>query len=352
MRNPVERIRMRLARRRFMPRPHRRGPGTTAKIAIVALVVIIAAAAVLELQRGDANAEGFLESIGTRAVEPMPLLQAAARTHRLILLSDVAGSATAKRFAAEAIDSIARGSGLDAVALEVGADQQQWIDLYLASRPESPSILLQHPATLHEDEGTGRDYLEIYRTIWRLNDELGAARSIRIVAVDVPGWGTDVASPSQAAVRFGERDAHMVERIDERILSRNARARILFFVDGLRVLRGEARAQTGGTEPVPVTWLAALLDRRAPGEVYSVLVDAPPTRAPTAHVARYQGTELHELIRRTSGVPDRFALRVDGSFDFAGNPIRIVTKPGLTFDLLPRSFRLGGQVDAYIYLGR
>jgi hypothetical protein len=157
MRNPIERIRMRLARRRFLPRPRRRGPGTTAKIAIVALVVIIAAAAVLELQRGDADAEGFLASIGERAVEPMPLLQAAARTHRLILLSDVAGSSTAKRFAAEAIDSIARGSGLDAVALEVGADQQPWIDLYLASRPEAPSHLLQHPATLHEDEGTGRD---------------------------------------------------------------------------------------------------------------------------------------------------------------------------------------------------
>jgi hypothetical protein len=144
----------------------------------------------------------------------------------------------------------------------------------------------------------------------------------------------------------------MVERIDERILSRNARARILFFVDGLRVLRGEARAQTGGTDPVPITWLAERLDSRAPGEVYSVLVDAPAGRAPVAPVARYQGTELHELIRRSGNVPARFALRVDGSFDFAGDPIRILTKPGLTFELLPRGFRLGEQVDAYVYLGR
>jgi hypothetical protein len=353
MRNPVERIRMRLARRRYMPRPHRSGPGTTARIAMVALVVIIGAAAMLELRRGDAEAEAFLSSLDAQAVDPMPLLTSAARTHRLLLLSDIAGSSAAKRFAAEAIDSIAHGSGLDAVALEVGSDQQQWIDLYLASRPEATSILLQHPATLHEEEGTGRDYLEVYRTVWRVNEELGAARSIRIVALDVPGWGANVASPSQAAERYGERDAHMVERIDERILARNARGRILFFVDGLRVLRGTARAQTGGTDPVPVTWLAEQLDNRSPGEVYSVLLDAPPERTPAAVVARYHGTTLHERIRRAGAAPSsRFALRVDASFDFADDPMRILSMPGLTFELQPRAFRLAEQVDAYIYLGR
>lgn len=320
---------------------------------MVALVTIVGVAAVLELRRGDGDAQAFLEEAAANLAPPEELLTAGARTRRLVMLADVAGSSSAKRFAAEMIDTIARGSGLDAVALDVPSDEQRWIDLYLASRPEDPSILLTHPATLHDRDGTGRDYLEIYRTVWRLNEQLGADRSIRIVALDLPGWGADVASPSQAATRFGQRDAHMVERISERILQRNARARVLFFVDGLHVLRGEARVQTGGTDPVPVVWLAQRLAQAAPADIYSVLVDALPSRTPPAAVARYRGTTLHELIRRRlTGAPGRFSLRIDGTFDFGGNPIRILGKPGLTLDLLPREFRLEQQVDAYVYLGR
>lgn len=356
MKNPldrtVDRWRKRLARRRYMPRAHRRGTGTTAKIAIVALITIIAVAAILELRGGDGDAREFLEYAASEAVPPLELLAAAARTHRIMLLADIAGSPSAKRFAAEAIDTIANGSGLDAVVLEVGSDQQQWIDLYLETRPENPSILLTRPALLHGAEGTERDYLEIYRTVWRLNEELGAARAIRIIAADLPEWGTAVASPSQAATLFGQRDAYMVARVQERILSRNARARLLFFVDGLHILRGEAQVQTGGTAPIRVEWLGSRLQDGI-GEVYSALVDAPPTRNPAPSVASYRGTVLHELIRRQlPGAPDRFALRLRDAFDFARNPIRITTPPGLSFDLLPRDFRLREQVDAYIFLAR
>lgn len=356
MRNPldrtVDRLRKRLARRRYMPRPRRRGTGTTAKIAIVALVTILAIAAVLELRGGDGDAAAFLETAASEAIPPLDLLAAAARTNRLVLLADVAGSPSAKRFAAEVIDTIANGSGLDAVVLEVGSDQQQWIDLYLESRPEDPSILLTRPAILLEAQGTGREYLEIYRTVWRLNDELGADRAIRIVAADLPEWGTAITSPSQAATLFGRRDAHMVARVQDRILARNARARVLFVVNGLHVLRGEAQAQTGGTSPIRIEWLAARL-RDDIGEVYSALVDAPPARTPVAPVAAYRGTTLHELIGRSlPGAPGRFALRVDDTFDFARNPLRIASPPGLAFDLLPRDFRLRDQVDAYIFLAR
>lgn len=356
MRNPLDRtadrLRKRLARRRYMPRPHRRGTGTTAKIAIVALIAILAVAAVLELRGGDGDAQAFLDSAAAEAVRPRDLLAAAARTHRLVLLADVAGSPSAKRFAAEVIDTIAKASGLDAVVLEVGSDQQPWIDLYLESRPEDPSILLTRPAILLEAQGTGRDYLEIYRTVWRLNDELGADRAIRIVAADLPEWGTALASPSQAATLFGRRDAHMVARVQDRILARNARARMIFFVNGLHVLRGAAQAQTGGTAPIRIEWLAARL-RDQVGGVYSALVDAPPARTPIAPVAAYRGTSLHEMVRRSlADAPDRFALRVDETFDFAGNPLDIASPPGLAFDLLPRDFRLRDQVDAYIFLAR
>src|SRR5690606_7090242 len=175
---------------------------------------------------------------------------------------------------------------------------------------------------------------------------------IRIIAADLPEWGTAVASPSQAAALFGRRDAHMVARVHERILSRNARARLFFFIDGLHVLRGEAQVQTGGTTPIRIEWLASRLGDEV-GEVYSVLVDAPPVRNPAPAVASYRGTTLHELIRRgLPNAPERFALRARNPFDFARNPIRVASPPGITFDLLPRDFLLRDQIDAYIFLAR
>ena len=50
MRNPVDRIRQRLTRRRYRPRVPRRRAGTTAKLALFALVVIVGAGMVLELR--------------------------------------------------------------------------------------------------------------------------------------------------------------------------------------------------------------------------------------------------------------------------------------------------------------
>ncbi|MGH7506749.1 MAG: hypothetical protein ACRELX_13910, partial [Longimicrobiales bacterium] len=226
MRTPLERIanrlRLRMARRRYMPRTRGGGSGTTAKLAIVALVAILAVAAALELRGGDGGERAFLEAAASSLVPPLDLVATAGRARRIVLLADIPGSSIPKRFAAEAIDTLARGSGLDAVALDVDAGQQQWIDLYLLTRPEDPSILLSHPAVLHDAEGTGRDYLEVYRRVWRLNDELGADRAIRILALGPPAWNrAGSVSPSGAARLYGQRDEQMFDRVAERILDRN-----------------------------------------------------------------------------------------------------------------------------------
>ena len=349
--NPVEWWQHRQARRRYMPKARRTGPGTIAKVAIVALVVIVAVAALLEMRRGGGAEAALVEHARENRLEPLDLVAVAGRSRRLLFVADVAGAVQPKRFAAEAIERLATTSGLDLVVLDVDSDEQPYIDRYLATTPEDASILMGRPRIVKDAEGLGRDYLEIYRRVWKVNSELGAARRVRIVAADLPGWppGRSV-SPSEAAQLFGRRDAHMLETVMNRALARSPNARVFFFMDGLHVIRnGGARVQTGGTSPVETTWLAALLAERFPQDVYSILVDAQPARSVAPALAGYAGTQAADLLRR-GGLGNGFALRLGPAFPDVPRPaIRTKERTGVEFILEPRAGLMQELADAYIY---
>lgn len=351
--NPFERYRQRQARRRIMPRA-RRSVGLTAKVAVVLLALIILAAALLDWRGGGGADAALIEHARAQQVDPVDMLVSGARAHRLVFLGDVPGAVAPKRFAVEVIDAIARGPGLDALALAIDADLQPTIDRYLDSNPEDASILLARPRALREWEGTGRTYLDIYRAIWRLNQELGADRRIRILAIDLAGWPFDDGrSPSQLARLYAQRDDHMAALIEERLLRRDPRARVLFFTDGLHALkRGGANIQTGGTGVVEAQWLAARMGQLHPGEVFSVLVDAPSGRPASADVATFRQTRLHDAISRADAVPPRFGLRLDADvIDGLIRPLRTTAGPGITVDITPPDYRLRDVADGYVYLG-
>lgn len=348
--NPLERLRQRQARRRFMPKARKSGPGTTAKIAGVLMLGIVAVAALLEMRRGGGAEAAVAAYAREERMEPLELIEVAGRSRRLIFLADVAGAAAPKRFASRAIERLATTSGLDLVVLDVDSEEQPYIDRYLATAPEDASILLGRPRLVKEAEGMGREYLEVYRTVWRVNSELGAARRVRIVAADYPGWPpARPASPSEAAQMYGQRDAHMLETVAERSLDRNPNARVFFFVDGVHALRGGARIQTGGTRPVETTSLAALLSERFPQDVYTILVDAQPARVLTPPLASYMGTSAADLLRRAS-VGSGFALRTGNALDELPRPvIRTESRTGVDFTVLPREARMSELADAYIF---
>ncbi len=349
--NPIEQYRQRRARRRFVPRKPRVGVGRTARISVVALVVILAVAAVLEMRGGGTAERSLMPYAESAAVEPADLIATAGRRHRLVLLADVPGAALPKRLAARAVQVLVETSGIDALVVDVPADEQPFLDRYFLTVPEDPSILISRPRAVREAEGVSRDYLELYRTVWRANAALGPDRAIRVIAADMPDWpprpGT---APHRAAAVFGQRDAFMAERVDSLLLGRNSRVRALFFMSGLHVLRGGAALQSGGSGLVEITWLAQRLAQRYPGEVYSIAVDASAGRALAPDVVAWRRTGAYDVLRRgVPGAPRSVGMRVTDAFDAIGAPVSVVAVPGTTFSLQPGG-RLRDLVDAYILL--
>jgi hypothetical protein len=353
LRKPLDWWRQRQARRRYMPRTKTSRTGTIARFSIVALILIVAAGALLEMRRGGGSEAELVEYVRASQLDPLDMIEAAGQTRRLIFLADVPSAPAPKRFAAQAIERLAQGPGLDLVVLDVDADEQPFIDRYLATTPEDASIIMGRPRAIREGDGASRTFVDLYRAVWRVNQELGAHRRIRIVAADLSGWPpARAASPHDAAAMFGERDAHMLDAVMQRALRREPGARVLFFVNGLHALKsGGGRVQTGGSRPVEVQWLAARLAHQFPQDVYTILTDAAPARVVTADVATYRGTQAADVMRR-AGVRSGSAFRLHGSFDaLTRTPIRIVGTTGLDFTLEPRTAPLSELADAYIYFG-
>lgn len=349
--NPVERIQLRLARRRYMPRTRVARTGTIGKVSLVALGVIVAISAVLEL-RGSREADALADFLRQRGVAPLELVERAALRRRLVFISDIPGSVATKQFFADALERVTRGSGLDVVALEVDAGEQRYIDAYLSTEQEDVGILLSRPRAIHEHEGVANAYLGIYRRVRQLNEKLGADRRIRIIALDAEDWPPARALPPQElARRFGVRDSVMGARMQS-VLHANPRTRTLLFVSGMSSLRGgSGLVQTGGTRSIQVRWLADRLARAYPQDVYSILLDAPAVAAPRIRVASYRGTAAGPLLEErysgpAAGVPARAAP------SFTRQPVRIATTPGINFDFAPRTFEFSSVADAYIFLGQ
>jgi hypothetical protein len=90
---------------------------------------------------------------------------------------------------------------------------------------------------------------------------------------------------------------------------------------------------------------------RFPADVYTILVDAAPSRSISPEIASYRGTGYAEPLRR-AGVPTGTALEVSSAFDDASrSPIRTAGTTGVTFSLEPRSLRMTDLADAYVFFG-
>jgi hypothetical protein len=344
----LNRLRLAQAKRRYMEVAPRSGP--TAVIALVVVAILVGIGVYLEVRSADRDG-ALRRHVMALGVNPLMLVADAGRAHRMLFLADVAGSALPKEFAGDVIERLARGPGVDAVVVAIDPGEQVWIDRYFGSEPEDASVLVAHPRSLGGGQEADRSMLGLYRRIWQLNRELGAARRIQVVAGDAEGWPPlHPLSPAQALIRFGERDQRMLDAIENQVLARDARARVIVFADGLHVLRGRGRLETGGASPVQLLPAAALAAARFPGEVYSVVVDVPPARGFIPDVAAYSGTRAWELVNRMARSKERIGMPLGEAFGSADPMLRIVTKPGISFMFTPAGALLSSYADAYVFL--
>ena len=343
--NPFNRIR----RRGWLPRRKYGRLGVTTIFAAIALAVILITGWLLDLRGSNSEEERIAEIARNADDDPVASIANAVRGNRLVFLSDIHSSHATKRLAASAIKRIVATAGLDAVALEVPSDLQPVIDQYLHQSREDASILLTNGRTIREPGPATRDFLDIYRTIWNVNQQLGADQRIHIIAADLPGWPPARSlSPAEAARKAAERDAHMQKQIQD-FVTLNPRARILVFISGFHTLKSSmGELQTGGTAPVRIAWLASRFARTSPEEVYSFLVDAPGTGV-TTNVTNYVGTTIDDILQRT-GVNRTFVTPITAEFNEVNRPLVIRKSPGLSFEITPRDYRLSDVADAYIHL--
>lgn len=342
------RFRLMQAKRRYMPTPVTSSAGAAALV-IALLVAAIIAVTVVE-RKSAVRERSMVEYAAARRADPTALLGQAARSRPLVLIGDVGGASAPKRLAADLIGVLSRGPGLDYVAIEVGTDLQPWIDQYIDSRTEDASFLLGHPRTVHGAEGSTSDFLSIYRRVRELNGELAMDRRIRVIAIDSPEWPPGpAASPARILSLIVQRDEHMLRVIEERVLRRDRQARILLFVDGLRVLRARARFQSGGAMPAQVPLLAARLDTLLPGRVVSVLVDASAAAGGSARLPGYRAAGLDRILR-PAAESETLAFPIEPSFAATLDDIGFAVPPGIKLDLEPAGVPLAEVADFYVRL--
>lgn len=339
-----------LTHRKFTPRRRKFGRlGITGAFAVGALLVIVVAAWLVDRRGASAPDRRLVALAESSHEDPLDLLTRAARANRIVFLSDIHNATSPKRLAAHAVPRIAATSGLDAIAIEVGSDQQPYIDAYLDRSPEDASVLLSHPKTIGEPGSATRAFLDLYHAVWQLNEKLGADQRIRIVAADLPGWPLAAANVSgDAAGRMGKRDEQM-QNVIENIIARIPNARILIFMSGLHGLkRGSVLVQSGGSEAVTVTPLAERLTQQT-DEVYTFLVDAPSSGLTTGELAPYVGTRVAEILARAN-VNKSFGATIGSEFDYLKQPIVEKKTPGIEYSILPRAYKLRDAADGYLYL--
>lgn len=297
---------------------------------------------------GDSDElSAFVEEHG---MTPAELIAAEAGSRRIIVIGDVPGHAEPKRIVEGVLRALARSGGVDGLVVDVDTAHQLALDRYTATVPEDASILTREGGLLPAGEG-GRQWLELYRAVWSINEELGADRRIRILATGPGSWPPREALPPKAAAEaYAARGQEMADRVGEQMLECTSRSRVIALVDGLQALRsGTAELRVGGGGAIQAHWLAATLAARYPVDVYSVLPDVSLEMSGYPLVVQYAGTRLHE--RLSKAIPGRMvAMPTAGPVGEFRDPVLLRTGPGITVTLQPQDRTLADLADGYVFL--
>ena len=315
-------------------------------IGLAALLVML----VVQGYIGGGDADELADFVRAQGTPPEGLITSGVGTRRVVVIGDVPAMAAPKTLAAQVLRELAALGSVDALVVEVDSALQPVFDRYTATTPEDASILTREPALLPAGDA-GRHWLDLYRAIYDINEELGADRRIRILAVAPGAWPPSQAlPPKEAAELYAARGRAMAERVSAQMLERTSRARVVALVDPLQAIRsGSAELRVGGGGAIETTWMAAALAERYPVDVYSVLIDVSLENTGYPLVVQYAGTRVHERLLKA--VPsEAVGLPASGPIGDYGNPLLLRTGPGVTVSILPDDHTLSTLVDGYVFL--
>ena len=273
--------------------------------------------------------------------DPFHFLQDAIRHHQIVFLGDIHPLAEPKLLVARLIREQADDATIDLLALEVGSEQQEWIDRYLASSPENTTILLEHPRTLRAHWGLSAEYLEIYRTVYRWNAG-HRWNPVHILAADLRGWPIAPLTPHMATGGFVNRDLWMAAAF-RKTLQQHPRWRVLIFMGGYHGLKGVGgQVAIGRVHDRFDHWFAGYLKDDSVN-VYTILTDA---RQEGMHGA----TRMLEHLSGDSR--ENFVEALDSTSDSVREPLYDVEQDGFQLEFWPARFPLRSAVDAMLVLNR
>jgi hypothetical protein len=273
--------------------------------------------------------------------DPLDFLQSAIRDHQIVFLGDIHPLAEPKLLVSSLIRAQREDQAIDALALEVASEQQEWIDRYLASRPEDTSLLLDHPRTLRAHWGVSTEYLGIYRAVYRWNAD-HPARPVHILAADLRGWPIAPLTPHMATGGFVNRDVWMAASF-QKVLQQHPGWRILIFMGGYHGLKAiGGQVAIGRVHDRFDRWFAGyLVDDGA--KVYTILTDA---RQGDARAA----TRVFDRLSGRS--TQNFAIALDSTTDAVREPLYDVEQEGFALEFWPSRFALRQAADAMLILNR
>ena len=276
-------------------------------------------------------------------VAPADFVHAALADHRIVFLGDIHPLAEPKQILVDVLRRRDAAHRIDILALEVASEQQPYIDAYLASEPENPSILIDHDRTLRSHWGASEEYLSIYRTVYALNRQPGQT-PIRVVAADMRGWPIAPLSEMMAAGGSVQREENMARTFGALLAKAAPDARVLVFMGGYHGLRQVgAEITVGGASSRIEHWFAGQLAESGVS-MYSILSDAEQDGGAGA-------TRVFAQLRGQYP-EDNFAQVLDAGSDTVPNPIADIVQDRYRLAFWPSRFALRRAVDAMIVLNR
>ncbi len=259
--------------------------------------------------------------------------------HPIVFLGDVHPLAEPKQILAEVIRRQDPATAIDLLALEVGSEQQPFIDAYLRSMPEDTTLLLDNPRTLRAHWGASREYLEVYRAVYRWN-HANAGHTIHVSASDLRGWPIAPLTQMMAAGGFANRDEWMAQSF-KALARSHGDWRILIFMGGYHGLQiGGGEVEVGRSRARFDNWFCGYLKEGGIG-VYTILTDA---RQDGGHGA----TRVFDELASHGG--DNFALALDTTTDSIREPMHVVEVEGYRLSFWPDRFPLRLAAHAMIVL--